>query len=76
MIEKLNLSGPADLLATIPHLLGITPAVQTKSAAVTPTTQAYDGVTRKPNAQASDSATAARSNCARRPVWSATQPQT
>lgn len=26
MIEKLNLTGPADLLATIPHLLGITPA--------------------------------------------------
>lgn len=26
MIEKLNLTGPADLLATIPHLLGISPS--------------------------------------------------
>src|SRR6476620_6976794 len=26
MIEKINLTGPADLLATIPHLLGITPS--------------------------------------------------
>jgi hypothetical protein len=26
MNEKINLTGPADLLATIPHLLGITPS--------------------------------------------------
>ena len=26
MIEKRNLTGPADLLATIPHLLGLMPS--------------------------------------------------